>query len=134
MLRESSVWQAAILGPRFARAADLTEPNVLELPDWRRRLRENRLGLIAPDAPVLLHHARRDQIVSFAQSLNLRDDWDALGADVRLYVTRGGLDHISGAVAGTPIALDWLARRLARSGQMRPAGTRLVAGDVREAA
>lgn len=133
-LRESSVWQAAISGPRFVRAADLTEPNVLELPEWRRRLRENRLGLTAPAAPVLLHHARRDQIVSFEQSLLLRRDWEALGGDVRLYVTRGGLDHISGAVAGTPIALDWLSRRLARSGQMRPAGTRLVTDDVREAA
>src|SRR5205807_9134857 len=86
--------------------------NVLELPEWRQRLRENRLGLSAPDAPILLHHARRDQIVSFAQSEGLRDDWRSLGADVRLYVTRGGVDHISGAVAGTPIALDWLARRL----------------------
>src|SRR5207302_8463577 len=85
-----------------------------ELPQWRRRLRANGLGQLAPSAPVLLHHARRDQIVSFTQSMNLRDDWQRLGADVRLYVTRGGVDHISGAVAGTPVALDWLARRLGR--------------------
>src|SRR5205823_14337626 len=96
---------------------DLTDPNVRELPEWRRRLRENRLGLIAPEAPVLLHHARRDQIVSFGQSINLRDDWQRRGADVRLYITRGGVDHISGAVAGTPVALDWLARRLGRGAQ-----------------
>jgi len=114
-LRESNVLQAALSGPHFARAADLTQPNVLELPEWRRRLRENRLGSIAPAAPVLLHHARGDQIVSFGQSTRLRDDWRALGADVRLYVTRGGVEHISGAVAGTPVALDWLARRLARA-------------------
>lgn len=113
-LRESNVLQAALWGPRFVQAGDLTQPNVLDMPDWRRRLRENRLGLIAPGAPVLLHHARRDQIVSFAQSHKLRDDWQALGADVRLYVTRGGVDHISGAVAGTPIAVDWLARRMER--------------------
>jgi hypothetical protein len=111
-LRSSTIIQAAIRGPHFARATDLTEPNVLELPEWRVRLRENRLGTLAPEAPVLLHHARRDQIVSFVQSLNLRDDWRALGADVRLYVTRGGVDHISGAIAGTPVALEWLARRL----------------------
>jgi pimeloyl-ACP methyl ester carboxylesterase len=113
-LRESSVLQAVVRGPRFIRASDLTQPNVLEMPEWRLRLRENRLGRIAPEAPVLLHHARRDQIVSFHQSENLHDDWKRLGADVRLYVTRGGLDHISGAVAGTPVALDWLARRLGR--------------------
>ena len=40
---------------------------------------------------------------------------------MRLYVTRGGVDHISGAVAGTPIALDWLARRLnGKAGVARP--------------
>jgi hypothetical protein len=113
-LRESTILQAMMSGPRFVRAADLTQPNVLELPEWRARLAENRLGEIAPSAPVLLHHARRDQIVSFLQSKNLHEDWERLGADVRLYVTRGGVDHISGAVAGTPVALDWIGRRLAR--------------------
>jgi predicted esterase len=90
---------------------------VLELPEWRRRLAENRLGRTAPQAPVLLHHARRDQIVSFAQSVNLREDWQKLGADVRLYVTRGGVEHISGAVAGTPVALEWISRRLGRAAE-----------------
>ena len=113
-MRESSILQAVLWGPRFMRASDLTEPNVLDLPEWRIRLRENRLGEILPRAPVLLHHARRDQIVSFAQSVRLRDDWIALGADVRLYVTRGGVDHVSGAMAGTPVALEWLSRRLKR--------------------
>ncbi len=114
-LRNSNVLQAMLAGPRFLRASDLTQPNVLEQPDWRRRLRENRLGMIAPAAPVLLHHAHRDQIVSFEHSINLRRDWQNLGADVRLYVTRGGVDHISGAFAGTPVAIDWLARRFRRS-------------------
>lgn len=118
-MRESSILQAALFGPRFVRASDLTQPNVLELPDWRKRLRENRLGKIKPAAPVLLHHARRDQIVSFVQSTNLRQDWERLGADVRLYVTRGGVDHISGAMAGTPIAVEWIARRLEGKGRER---------------
>jgi Secretory lipase len=133
-LRESTIVQAMLWGPKFVRSSDLTEPNVLELPEWRRRLRENRLGLIAPDAPVLLHHARRDQIVSFAQSVNLRDEWQRLGADVRLYITRGGVDHISGAVAGTPVALDWLARRLHRSAGGRPPIATVVADAARKAA
>ncbi len=119
-LRESTVLQAALFGPRFIRASELTQPNVLEMPEWRERLRENRLGTIAPAAPVLLHHARRDQIVSFVQSVNLRQDWERLGADVRLYVTRGGLDHITGAIAGTPVGLDWLARRLGRGPREQP--------------
>jgi fermentation-respiration switch protein FrsA (DUF1100 family) len=114
-LRRSSVFDAIRSGPRFVRASDLTQPNVLDLPEWRARLRENRLGELVPEAPVLLHHARRDQIVSFEHSTNLRDEWTARGADVRLYITRGGVDHMSGAVAGTPVALDWLARRLGRA-------------------
>jgi Secretory lipase len=115
-LRDSTLPQAMLSGPRFIRASDLTRPNVMELPEWRRRLRENRLGEIVPEAPVLLHHARRDQIVSFEHSINLRDSWQRIGADVRLYVTRGGVDHISGGVAGMPVALGWIAGRLRRQG------------------
>jgi alpha-beta hydrolase superfamily lysophospholipase len=119
-LRNSTVLQAMRYGPRFVRAGELTNPNVLELPQWRARLRENRLGAIAPAAPVLLHHARGDQIVSFTHSTRLCEEWRALGADVRMYVTRGGLDHLSGALAGTPVALDWLTRRLRRALGARP--------------
>ncbi len=133
-LRESTILQAVLSGPRFMHANELTEPNVLEMPEWHRRLRENRLGTIAPGAPVLLHHARRDQIVSFHQSVNLRDDWQALGADVRLYVTRGGVDHISGAVAGTPVALDWIGRRLGRGEQAQPPVSSVVEEASAEAA
>ena len=115
-LRRSTVLQAALRGPHFMHASELTEPNVLELPAWRVRLRENRLGALSPETPVLLHHARQDQIVSFSQSRQLLADWQGLGADVRLYITRGGVDHISGAVAGTPVALEWLSRRLERRG------------------
>jgi hypothetical protein len=132
-LRASTVIEAAIRGPHFSGPEDLTSPNVFELPEWRVRLRENRLGTIKPDAPVLLHHARRDQIVSFEQSVGLRDDWASLGADVRLYVTRGGVDHISGALAGTPVALDWLDRRISgRRGA--PAAVPSVAERLRRAA
>ncbi len=121
-LRRSNILQAAIRGPRFARVARLTDPNVLELPHWRARLRENRLGAIAPAVPVLLHHARHDQIVAFEHSEQLLEDWRALGVESSLHITRGGFDHISGAVAGGPVALDWLAKQFARqSGGARPA-------------
>jgi fermentation-respiration switch protein FrsA (DUF1100 family) len=133
-LRESSIFQAMLSGPRFIRAADLTQPNVLELPEWRRRLRENRLGSMVPAAPVLLHHAKRDQIVSFTQSVTLCDDWQRLGADVRMYVTRGGVDHISGALAGMPVALGWIGRRLATQPRTLRAPLRLAASATRRAA
>ncbi len=112
-LRHTNILQAAVRGPRFAHVDDLTSPNVLELPAWRKRLRENRLGAIAPQTPMLLHHARNDQIVAFEHSEQLLEDWLELGVDVSLHITRGGFDHISGAVAGAPVALDWLSQRLA---------------------
>lgn len=115
-LRRTNILQAAVRGPRFARAGDLTSPNVLELPSWRKRLRENRLGTLAPSVPVLLHHARHDQIVAFEHSEQLLEDWQALGADVSLHITRGGFDHISGAVVGAPVALDWLGKKLKARG------------------
>jgi pimeloyl-ACP methyl ester carboxylesterase len=114
-LRHTNVLQAAMRGPRFARADELSSPNVLELPEWRARLAENRLGAIAPVAPVLLHHARHDQIVGFQQSEQLLEDWLALGVDASLHVTRGGFDHVSGAVAGAPVALEWLSAKLSRA-------------------
>ena len=64
----------------------------------------------------------------------MRDDWEKLGADVRLYVTRGGVDHISGAVAGTPVALDWLARRLGRGARTQPPVETVVEAPARKAA
>ncbi len=121
-LRETNILQAAVRGPRFAHVDQLTQPNVLELPEWRARLRENRLGTIAPQAPVLLHHARNDQIVAFEHSEQLLEDWLALGVDVTLHMTRGGFDHVSGAVAGAPVALEWLRRRFEAAGQPLPAG------------
>jgi hypothetical protein len=134
-LRRSSVLDAIRSGPRFVSASDLTQPNVLDLPEWRRRLRENRLGTLVPEAPVLLHHARRDQIVSFEHSVNLRDDWTARGGDVRLYITRGGVDHMSGALAGTPVALDWIARRLGRAAAVpRPVDRTAAESPLAEAA
>ena len=116
-LKHTNILQAAVRGPRFARVGELTHPNVLELPSWRARLRENRLGAIAPQAPVLLHHARHDQIVAFEHSEQLLEDWLELGVDASLCITRGGFDHISGAVAGAPVALDWISKQLERARQ-----------------
>jgi pimeloyl-ACP methyl ester carboxylesterase len=133
-MRQSTVLQAMMWGPKFMHASDLTQPNVLDLPEWRLRLRENRLGELMPAAPVLLHHARRDQIVSFDQSVSLRDDWLALGADVRLHITRGGVDHISGAVAGTPVAIEWLHQRLNGAADRVTPPENLVVSDEAERA
>lgn len=122
-LRETTVIQALRHGPRFARAARFSDPNLLELPAWRARIEQNRLGQLAPAAPVLLHHARWDRLVPLAQAQRLVERWSALGADVTLRVTPGGFDHLSGGAAGAPVALDWLAARLGvLRGAPRPGG------------
>ncbi len=122
-LRHTNILQAAVRGPRFAHVDRLTEPNVLGLPEWRARLRENRLGTVAPQTPVLLNHARHDQIVAFEHSEQLLEDWRALGVEVSLHVTRGGFDHLSGGVAGAPFALEWLRERFTGRGEPLATGT-----------
>ena len=72
-LRNSTILQAIISGPQIHPRGRPHAAERARAPGVARRLRENRLGRIAPQAPVLLHHARRDQIVSFAQSTSLRD-------------------------------------------------------------
>jgi fermentation-respiration switch protein FrsA (DUF1100 family) len=115
MMRESNLFQAMLRGPRFMRTGELTDPNVLELPAWQKRLGENTLGAAAPIAPVLLHHGWHDQIVSPAQSRELLAVWRELGADVRLRYTRAGVDHLTGGLAGAPLALGWLSSKIERA-------------------
>jgi fermentation-respiration switch protein FrsA (DUF1100 family) len=114
-LRASTVIEALVRGPHFATASSWTDVDLFSLPQWRARLQENRLGEVVPQTPVLLCHARRDQIVSYEQSVYLYDAWGALGADVRFHTTTGGVEHITGAVASMPVAIDWLDKRLTRS-------------------
>ena len=117
-------------GPKFAHATDMTEPNVLELPDWRAppaREQDRRRSARGAGA-ALPRQARPDR--PFRPERELRDNWKALGADVRLYVTRGGVDHISGGVTGTPVAIDWLARRLAGGRSRRAGGHAAAAADA----
>ncbi len=128
IMRRSNVFQAMLRGPRFANIGELTDPNVLEMPAWRKRLAENRLGAIAPIAPVLLHHARYDSIVVPQQSRELLDSWSELGADVRLKFTRSGIDHITGGLAGSSLALGWLGSKINRERTLLPrsGGTKVL--------
>lgn len=56
--------------------------NPLKDPRWVARLDENKLGSIAPAAPVLMQHGRLDQMVAFGQAKRLRGQWCAMGADI----------------------------------------------------
>lgn len=86
--------------------------NPLEDPQWVARLEENRLGRTAPAAPVILQHARFDQMVAYPQAKELRREWCDLGANVtwRRHVLA---EHVLGMVFSINENLDFLAARFA---------------------
>jgi dienelactone hydrolase len=105
----------------FRRSTDYTTTNVPELPEWRARLEENGVGGIAPQAPVLLYHARADELIPFELSEALRAKWCRGGVNVRLQATPG-VDHsVTGSDGGAPVAIDWLAARFAKGPPPQPA-------------
>lgn len=82
----------------------------LEIPEVVARLRENRLGHIPPAAPIFLGAGTGEQVVPFSQTVNLYEDWRALGVDVTM-LTMPRLEHLTGAFAFAPKAFDFLAER-----------------------
>lgn len=91
--------------------SDLSPVDLLDLPKWRVRLNENRLGAVAPKAPLFLYHARGDEIIPQAVGATLRSEYCRAGATVRWTSLPAG-SHVLGAVEGGPLAIEWLALRL----------------------
>lgn len=110
-LRRTSVITAALRGPHRVSIDDLMTENVLERPDWQRRMVENKLGSGAPTAPVYLFTSSRDHLVSPEQTRRLATTWRQLGADVT-YREVPALEHATGFALGTHQATRWLDRRL----------------------
>ncbi|MEU6425544.1 lipase family protein [Microbispora sp. NPDC046973] len=100
----------AKLGGR--RLAELTTTDVLNLPDWRARLAENRLGASAPRVPLFLYHAKGDEIIPYEVGKTLREEYCARGVNVLWTGVPAG-SHVLGAVEGAPLAVAWLATRVA---------------------
>jgi hypothetical protein len=94
----------------FLSLEDLTTTNPLDTQAWPRRIEENHLGREAPAVPMHLYHSVLDEIIPFDVGWNLRSDYCKLGVVVN-FVALLGSDHVTGAVLGAPIALDWLADR-----------------------
>ena len=88
------------------------EKNPLDDPQWVRRLNENRIGSIAPAAPVILQHARFDQMVAYPQAKTLRREWCDAGANVtwRRHILA---EHVLGMLFSINENLDFLADRFA---------------------
>ncbi|HWU33574.1 MAG TPA: lipase family protein [Marmoricola sp.] len=115
-LRRTSVVTAAVRGPHFVGVDDLMTENVLKLPRWQARMRENKLGGMAPTAPVYLYTSTRDPLVPPAQTRNLANEWRELGADVTLHEVPA-IDHVTGFALGSHQATRWLNRQLRKAGR-----------------
>jgi hypothetical protein len=100
-----------------ASTSELTEPDVLTLPDWKARFAEQRLGTRPLPAPAYLYHGTADEIVPFSQFQLLRDAWCGRGQAVQL-AEFAGMDHPRARDAATIPAAQWLADRFA--GQPAP--------------
>ncbi|GGO09710.1 lipase [Microbispora rosea subsp. aerata] len=94
------------------RLAELTTADVLNLPDWRARLAENRLGASAPRVPLFLYHAKGDETIPYEVGKTLRKEYCERGVNV-LWTSLPGGSHVLGAVEGAPLAVAWLATRVA---------------------
>lgn len=97
-----------LAGLRFA---DLSPVDLLNQPKWLTRLAENRLGATAPRVPMFLYHARGDQIIPLAVGSTLRTEYCRAGVNAR-WTTLPAPDHVTGAVEGGSLAIEWLALRL----------------------
>ncbi|MRH90835.1 lipase [Nocardia sp. SYP-A9097] len=88
-----------------------------EVPEVQARLRENRLGGIAPGTPVLVAGGTAEQIIPYPQAVRLAEDWKALGVDVTM-LSMPRREHITGGLSFARPALDFLAERFAESGRV----------------
>ena len=92
-------------------SADITQPDVLSLPEWQARLAESKLGNKAPAVPTYLYHGTADTVVPFGLGQPLFHAWCRRGASVIVEAVPG-VEHISGIYAGPPRGLQWLADSL----------------------
>lgn len=110
VIRTQCVAIDAIAG-LFQRIDQVTTSNPLYQADWQGALRADKLGTHGPDAPVYLYHGVIDELIPYAVGQKLRSDWCAEGVDVQWQSMP--LGHITGAIAGSPFAMAWLADRFA---------------------
>jgi hypothetical protein len=94
------------------RIENLTTSNPLDDPAWQARIAEQRLGEVAPQAPVFQYHGTLDEIIPVGQGRTLRDDWCAAGAPVE-YREYPFTDHVLGVSVGDADGLTFLDDRFA---------------------
>ncbi|MEO3803230.1 lipase family protein [Nonomuraea sp. B1E8] len=97
-----------LAGLRFS---DLSPIDLLGQPKWQARLAENRLGSAAPQVPMFLYHGTGDEIIPLSVGSTLRSAYCRAGVTVR-WVALPAPDHVTGAIEGGPLAIEWLALRM----------------------
>lgn len=91
--------------------SDVTTSNPMETEPWRKRLAENALGKSAPAAPVYMFHSSGDEVLPYAATVKLRQQWCGEGANLEWHPYRG-LKHFQAAIVGAPDAFRWIDDRL----------------------
>lgn len=81
-------------------------------PTWVARMNENRLGAVAPSAPVMQQHALFDEMVAYPQAAELRAKWCSEGAKVT-WRTLFFAEHVLGLLQSFQPSVDFLAARFA---------------------
>jgi hypothetical protein len=112
-----------------------TTPDAIDQPAFQALLTHEKLGQSAPQFPIFNYHAASDEIVPYAQDLELVHYYCSHGVNVNHVVFAA--DHVTGEEIGSPLGAAWLQSIL--NGQTPPstcAATEAVAGlspDVPEA-
>ena len=93
--------------------------DLLGVPGFANWMAEQRLGLVAPQVPVLVHAGRNDDVVPFPSVTGLVRDWRQRGGDVELLVydvpatlPGYGMDHSLPHQLDNERALTWLDAKL----------------------
>ena len=106
LIAPKSKWQGHTL-------SEYTTTNILNLPDWRARLRQSSLGRRTPKVPVLLYNSKDDEIVPFTGAARLRRAWCRKDADLTFYPLRTG-GHGDTGFLMEPVVNGGLAGRMLR--------------------
>lgn len=108
--RTQCIYQELLAYPGL-RSADVTSPDFGQLPQFRKRLKEQLLGNIAPKVPMYLYHGNLDNVVPYQFGERLRDSWCAQGVSVEF--RSGPFEHVGGIFLGAPGGVQFLADRFA---------------------
>jgi hypothetical protein len=93
----------------FKKRADYTSSDPLATAAWKARINENKLGAVAPKAPVYQFHGVVDEMVPYQQAATLRRTWCNKGANV--YWTPVVGEHLSTMVTEYKNGVTWLQSR-----------------------